>query len=149
MILSGNVRADARAPGGFEISVVGGQVAADRRGLPDHAQGARQDFLLSNRHLWLRSKRQWAILRVRDAVIAALRDFFDERGFVCVDSPIFTPAACEGTTTLFEVELLRPGQGLPHAVRPALRRGRRDGVRQGLLLRADLPRGEDRRRAAT
>ena len=62
------------------------------------------DFLLSRRHLWLRSKRQWAILRVRDAVITAIRGFFDERGFLCVDSPMFTPAACEGTSTLFEVD---------------------------------------------
>jgi asparaginyl-tRNA synthetase len=62
------------------------------------------DFLLSHRHLWMRSRRPWAILRVRDAVITGLRRFFDERGFVCVDSPIFTPSACEGTSTLFEVE---------------------------------------------
>jgi asparaginyl-tRNA synthetase len=60
-------------------------------------------FLLSQRHLWLRSKRQWALLRIRDAVVTALRGFFDQRGFVCMDSPMFTPNACEGTSTLFEV----------------------------------------------
>src|SRR5690606_36443325 len=61
------------------------------------------DFLLSHRHLWLRSKRQAAIMRVRDSVIRAIRGFFHERDFYCVDSPMFTPNACEGTTTLFEV----------------------------------------------
>jgi asparaginyl-tRNA synthetase len=62
------------------------------------------DFLLSNRHLWMRSKKPWALLRVRDAVITGLRRFFDEQGFLCMDSPMFTPNACEGTSTLFEVE---------------------------------------------
>src|SRR5262249_24021256 len=62
------------------------------------------DFLLSNRHLWLRSRKQWATLRIRDAAITAIRRFFDERGFVCLDAPVFTPAACEGTTNLFEVK---------------------------------------------
>jgi asparaginyl-tRNA synthetase len=62
------------------------------------------DFLLGHRHLWLRSKRQWAILRIRDGLITALRNFFDARGFVCMDSPMFTPNACEGTSTLFDLD---------------------------------------------
>src|SRR5439155_106033 len=62
------------------------------------------EFLMDHRHLWLRSSRQHAILRVRASLVRALRDFFDTRGFVLVDAPIFTPAACEGTTTLFETD---------------------------------------------
>ena len=61
------------------------------------------DFLMDHRHLWLRSQRQHAIIRVRHEVIKAVRDYFDSHGFTLVDTPIFTPAACEGTTTLFEV----------------------------------------------
>jgi asparaginyl-tRNA synthetase len=104
LILTGEVKADARAPGGFEIGVSGGEVLQAVEGYPITPKEHGPDFLLSNRHLWLRSKRQWALMRIRDAVITALRSFFDGRGFVCVDSPIFTPAACEGTSTLFEVQ---------------------------------------------
>ncbi len=102
--LTGLVKADARAPGGFEIDVDGGRVWHAVQGFPITPKEHGADFLLSNRHLWMRSRRPWAILRVRDAVITGLRRFFDERGFVCVDSPIFTPNACEGTSTLFEVD---------------------------------------------
>ncbi|MGD2019363.1 MAG: OB-fold nucleic acid binding domain-containing protein, partial [Planctomycetota bacterium] len=82
--LQGEVRADDRAPGGYEISVVGGEVhqAATEYPITPKEHGA--DFLLSRRHLWLRSKRQWAIIRIRSAIEFALRRFFDERGFVCV-----------------------------------------------------------------
>jgi len=104
LILTGLVKAEPRAPGGFEISVNGGEVLQKVEGFPITPKEHGPDFLLSQRHLWLRSKRQWAILRIRDAVITAIRRFYDERGFVCVDSPIFTPAACEGTSTLFEVD---------------------------------------------
>ena len=62
------------------------------------------EFLMDNRHLWIRSKKQHAVLKVRHTVIKATRDFFDENGFILADTPIFTPAACEGTTTLFEVD---------------------------------------------
>src|SRR5207244_13016899 len=62
------------------------------------------DFLLDNRHLWLRSSKQWALMRVRSSIIKAARDFFDDRGFILIDAPVFTPNACEGTTNLFEVE---------------------------------------------
>jgi len=103
LVLEGEVVADARAPGGFEIQVKGGTVLQSVDGFPITPKEHGPDFLLSQRHLWLRSKRQWALLRVRDAVVTALRRFFDQQGFVCMDSPMFTPSACEGTSTLFEV----------------------------------------------
>ncbi|MBI3817781.1 MAG: asparagine--tRNA ligase [Planctomycetes bacterium] len=103
--ITGEVRLDARAPGGAEIGVRAmktyQKAAADFPIQPkEHGTG----FLMENRHLWLRSRKPWACLRVRDAVIRSIRGFFYERGFVNIDSPIFTPAACEGTSTLFEVE---------------------------------------------
>lgn len=102
--VTGSVRADARAPGGVELLVS----ALDVHRLPVaeypiSKQSHGPDFLLSNRHLWLRSRRPHAILRIRDAVIASVRRFFRERGFTCLDAPIFTPSACEGTTNLFAV----------------------------------------------
>ncbi len=103
LALTGKVVADERAPGGFEIQVEGGEVLQAADGFPIGPKEHGADFLLSQRHLWLRSRRQWAILRIRDAVIRGLRGFFAERDFVCVDSPVFTPSACEGTSTLFEV----------------------------------------------
>ena len=102
--LTGEVVADERAPGGFEIKVASGRVLQAVNDFPITPKEHGADFLLARRHLWMRSKRQWAVLRVRDAVITALRGFFEERGFLCVDSPMFTPAACEGTSTLFEVD---------------------------------------------
>ncbi len=104
LVLTGEVHADERAPGGFELKVSDGKVLQNAVDYPIGPKEHGTDFLLSNRHLWLRSKRQWAVLRIRDAVVTALRNFFDERGFVCIDSPMFTPSACEGTSTLFEVD---------------------------------------------
>jgi asparaginyl-tRNA synthetase len=104
LILTGEVKADERAPGGFEMGVSDGQVLQSVEGFPISPKDHGTDFLLGNRHLWLRSRRQWAILRIRDAVISAFRGFFEEQGFVCMDSPMFTPAACEGTSTLFPVQ---------------------------------------------
>ena len=103
LTLTGEVKADERAPGGFEISVCDGELLQAVDGYPISPKDHGVDFLFSNRHLWLRSKRPWAVLRIRDTIINALRGFFEEREFVCVDSPIFTPNACEGTSTLFEV----------------------------------------------
>jgi asparaginyl-tRNA synthetase len=103
LTLTGLVKEDARAPGGYEMAVSDGRVVQSVEGFPITPKEHGTDFLLENRHLWLRSKRPWAVMRVRDAVITALRRFFDERGFVCIDSPMFTPNACEGTSTLFEV----------------------------------------------
>ncbi len=102
--LSGEVRADERAPGGFELSVTDGAVHQKVEGFPITPKEHGADFLLERRHLWLRSKKQWAVMRVRDAVITAMRRFLDERDFVCIDSPVFTPNACEGTSTLFSVD---------------------------------------------
>ena len=102
--LTGTVKEDARAPGGFEIGVESGEVHQAAHDYPITPKEHGTDFLLSNRHLWLRSRRPWAVMRIRDAVITGLRNFFDQQGFVCVDSPMFTPNACEGTSTLFQTE---------------------------------------------
>ena len=104
LVLVGEVKADERAPGGFEVKVSGGEVLQSADGYPITPKEHGADFLLSRRHLWLRSRRQWAILRIRDAVMMGLRRFFEDRDFVCVDSPMFTPNACEGTSTLFSVD---------------------------------------------
>src|SRR5512139_832690 len=103
LVLTGTVRADARAPGGYEIDVSGLQVVGESAGYPITPKEHGVDYLLDRRHLWVRSERQQAVLRVRHEVIDAVRDFFNSRGFILVDTPIFTPAAVEGTTTLFPV----------------------------------------------
>ena len=101
--LTGEVKADERAPGGFELGISAGRVVQEVEGYPITPKEHGPEFLLNHRHLWLRSKRTWAILRIRDAVAFGLRKFFNERDFVCLDSPMFTPNACEGKSTLFEV----------------------------------------------
>src|SRR5271154_2628663 len=107
VIVTGKVRADKRAPGGYEMDVSDAQVV--QRVNPDDPYPITPkehgvEFLMEHRHLWLRSPRQAAILRVRAEIIKAARDFFDDRGFTLTDPPILTPAACEGTTTLFPVD---------------------------------------------
>jgi asparaginyl-tRNA synthetase len=104
VIVTGAVRADKRAPSGFEIDVKNLEVVGPSHDYPVTPKEHGVDYLLDRRHLWLRSERQQAILRVRHEVIDAVRDFFNRRGFVLTDTPIFTPAACEGTTTLFPVD---------------------------------------------
>ncbi len=105
LTVEGVVRADPRAPGGHELTLRGAEVhSVPAQEYPITKKDHGPDFLLSHRHLWIRSRKQHAILRVRDAVITAIRRFFDERGFLCLDAPIFTPSACEGTTNLFEVK---------------------------------------------
>jgi asparaginyl-tRNA synthetase len=106
IVLTGKIRKDERAPGGYEMDVEGIETVqrvseADPYPITPKEHGV--DFLMDHRHLWLRSQRQHAIIRVRHAIIKAVRDYFDSHGFTLVDTPIFTPAACEGTTTLFEV----------------------------------------------
>ena len=104
--VTGKVRADKRAPGGFELDVAKVEVlqrVPAEAPYPITPKDHGIEFLMDHRHLWLRSTRQRAILGVRHEIIKAVRDFFDDRGFTLVDTPIFTPAACEGTTTLFEV----------------------------------------------
>ncbi len=103
VIIRGVVREDKRAPGGYELGVKELEVVHRSEEYPIQPKEHGVDFLLRHRHLWIRSPRQNAILRIRHEVIRACRDFFDQRGFVLLDAPIFTPSACEGTTTLFEV----------------------------------------------
>jgi len=98
------VRADSRAPGGFEIDATGFEVVGQSQDYPITPKEHGVDYLMDRRHLWIRTPRQHAILRVRHEIIDAIRDFFNGRGFVLADTPIFTPAACEGTTTLFPVQ---------------------------------------------
>ena len=104
LTIKGTVRADARAPGGFEIDVVDAEVIDEVHDYPITPKEHGTEFLMDHRHLWLRSRRQHAVLKVRHTVVKAVRDFLDGDGFTLADSPIFTPAACEGTTTLFEVD---------------------------------------------
>src|SRR5438309_5425239 len=104
LIVTGSVREDSRAPGGVEIDVRDAQVLQNAHDYPITPKEHGTEFLLDNRHLWLRSKKQHAILKVRHTVVKAVRDFLDNDGFTLCDTPIFTPAACEGTTTLFEVD---------------------------------------------
>ena len=104
LILTGVPRADARAPGGFEIDVKTIQVVQMAEPFPIQPKEHGTGFLMEHRHLWLRSRRQHAILRIRHEIIRACRDFFDDRGFTLIDTPIFTPNACEGTTTLFQTQ---------------------------------------------
>lgn len=102
----GKVREDKRAPGGFELDITNLEVlqrVPPEAPYPISPKEHGVEFLMDHRHLWLRSNRQRAILAVRHEVIKAARDFLDDQGFTLVDTPIFTPAACEGTTTLFEV----------------------------------------------
>jgi asparaginyl-tRNA synthetase len=102
--VTGTVRADQRAPGGYELDVTGVTVNHEAHDFPITPKEHGVDFLLDRRHLWIRSPRQQAILRVRHEVINAVRDYFNERDFILADTPVFTPAACEGTTTLFPVQ---------------------------------------------
>ena len=107
VIVTGAVRADKRAKGGYELDVQAVQIIAkvpESDPYPISLKDHGVEFLMENRHLWVRSPRQVAILRIRAEIIKAARDFFDERGFTLTDPPILTPAACEGTTTLFEVD---------------------------------------------
>ena len=104
LVIRGKVRADSRAPSGFEIDVIDAEVLQEVRDYPISPKEHGTEFLMDHRHLWLRSRRQHAILKVRHTVVRAVRDFLDNDGFTLCDAHIFTPAACEGTTTLFEVD---------------------------------------------
>jgi asparaginyl-tRNA synthetase len=104
IIVRGTIRADERAPGGYEMDVVDIEVVSIAESYPITPKEHGVEFLMDKRHLWLRSRRQHAILTLRAEVIRAVRDFLDSNGFLLVDTPIFTPAACEGTTTLFAVD---------------------------------------------
>jgi asparaginyl-tRNA synthetase len=104
LAVRGRVREDPRSPIGYEIGVVDFEIIQISQDFPIAPKEHGVGFLMDHRHLWIRSPRQNAILRIRQEIIRACRDFYDSRGFVLIDAPIFTPAACEGTTTLFETE---------------------------------------------
>ncbi len=104
LAITGTVREDSRAPGGYEIDLLNAEVFNEVHDYPITPKEHGTEFLMDHRHLWLRSRRQHAILKVRHTVVKAVRDFLDNDGFTLADAPIFTPAACEGTTTLFEVD---------------------------------------------
>ncbi len=102
--VTGTARADKRAPSGYEIDVKSVEIVGASHDYPITPKEHGVDFLLDRRHLWIRTERQQAILRIRHEIINAVRDFFNDRGFILADTPIFTPAACEGTTTLFPAQ---------------------------------------------
>lgn len=104
VIIRGCVIEDQRAPGGYEISVTDLEKVHIAQDYPITPKEHSVPFLMENRHLWLRSRKQHAILQVRWEIVRAIRDFFDGRGFRLIDAPILTPSACEGTTTLFETQ---------------------------------------------
>ena len=102
--VTGVVREDKRSPIGFEMGVTDVEVVQIAEPYPITPKEHGTAFLMDHRHLWLRSSRQHAILKIRSEIVKACRDYFDENGFVLVDAPVFTPASCEGTTTLFETD---------------------------------------------
>jgi len=104
LIVHGTVKTDDRSAIGVEVDVKDIEVFQNVHEYPITPKEHGTEFLMDNRHLWIRSKKQNAVLKVRHTVIRAVRDFFDNNGFILADTPIFTPAACEGTTTLFEVD---------------------------------------------
>lgn len=104
IIVTGTVREDKRSPGGYELSLTDVEIVQLVEEYPLGPKEHGAGFLMDHRHLWLRSSRQYCVLRVRSEVCRAAREFLDDRGFIAVDGPIFTGAACEGTTTLFETD---------------------------------------------
>ena len=102
--VSGTVKAEPRSPGGYELNAKTLKILGESVDYPITPKEHGPDFLMSHRHLWIRSKLQHAVLRIRAEIIGAIRDFFDGRGFTLTDAPIFTPSACEGTSTLFETK---------------------------------------------
>src|SRR5688500_8691731 len=104
IIVAGTVKEDTRWAIGVELDVKGVEVLQNVHDYPITPKEHGTEFLMDHRHLWIRSKKQHAVLKVRHTIIKAVRDYFDNNGFTLADTPIFTPAACEGTTTLFEVD---------------------------------------------
>ena len=107
VIVTGSVRADERAPGipgGFELGLKTLELVQMTEDFPITPKEHGVEFLMDNRHLWLRSTRQWAILRIRATIVRALREWLDDHGYLNVDTPIITPAAGEETTTLFQID---------------------------------------------
>jgi asparaginyl-tRNA synthetase len=108
--ITGTIRQEDRAPGGYEMDVSDLEVVGLAHDYPITPKEHGVEFLADRRHLWVRSKRQWAILRVRHSIIKAIRDFFDDNGFTLFDAPVITPNAVEGTSTLFETEYFDLGK---------------------------------------
>jgi len=108
--VTGKVRAEQRAPGGYELDATNLRVISETHDFPITPKEHGIEFLMDNRHLWLRSSRQVAILKIRHRISKAIRDYFDSHGFTLVDTPILTPAACEGTSTLFETDYFDLGK---------------------------------------
>ena len=108
--MRGRVRKEERAPGGFELDVNDLAIITLAKEYPITPKEHGVEFLMDRRHLWLRSSKQFAILRIRHEIIRAIREFFDTRGFLLLDAPIFTPAGCEGTSTLFETDYFDLGK---------------------------------------
>jgi asparaginyl-tRNA synthetase len=106
----GKVKVEPRAPGGFELDATDLHLISEAHDYPITPKDHGIEFLMDNRHLWLRSSKQVAIMKIRHRIVKAIRDFFDDRGFTLMDPPILTPAACEGTSTLFETEYFDLGK---------------------------------------
>ena len=140
--VTGVVSADERSVGGFELKVSHANIIHETTGYPITPKAHGIEFLMERRHLWFRSMRQWHILRVRATIIDEIRRYYNDNGYVLIDTPIFAPAAGEGRADALSRRLLRRA-GVPRPDRAALRRSRVHGARQGILLRADLSRGEE------
>ncbi len=110
IIVTGKVKVEPRAPGGYELDATNLKVISEAHDYPITPKEHGIEFLMDHRHLWLRSTRQVAIMRIRHRIVKAIRDFFDNNGFTLMDPPILTPAACEGTSTLFETEYFDLGK---------------------------------------
>lgn len=108
--VTGKVKEEPRSPGGYELDATDVTVLHETHDYPITPKEHGVEFLMDKRHLWLRSSRQVAIMKIRHRIVKAIRDFFDERGFTLMDAPIITPAACEGTSTLFETEYFDLGK---------------------------------------
>ncbi len=108
--VTGKVKEEKRAPGGFELDATGLKIISEAVDYPITPKEHGIEFLMDKRHLWLRSSKQVAILKIRHRIVKAVRDFFDENGFTLMDTPILTPAACEGTSTLFETDYFDLGK---------------------------------------
>ena len=108
--VTGKVKAEPRAPGGYELAATGLKVISEAKDYPITPKDHGTEFLMDHRHLWLRSSKQHAILRIRHRIIKAIRDYFDGNGFTLIDTPILTPAACEGTSTLFTTDYFDLGK---------------------------------------
>lgn len=108
--VTGKVKEEPRSPGGFELDATDIAIISETKDYPITPKEHGVEFLMDQRHLWLRSSRQVAIMKIRHRIVKAIRDFFDDRGFTLMDAPIITPAACEGTSTLFETEYFDLGK---------------------------------------